>query len=136
MADGTILPKRVAEIQEDPHSVAFPPPPPEGLFVWASNLLSEQLLAAVIIYTEKWMFDEGHEFYKSVMQACEFEIEMRGGLEPNVGDTVFSTVDKKFYYFTGQVWSEFQVSKKKGGTQWDTAFQESLQELETKDTQD
>lgn len=132
MADRLIRPERIAEIQHAPHSVAFPPPPPEGLFVWAAHLLSEQLLAAVIIYTEKWMFDDGHEFFKRVMQALEFEIGVRGGLEPSIGDIVHSTVDNKTYYFNGREWAEFQIQiKGKRINSWETEFQKSLQELGT-----
>lgn len=111
VADLGVTPDRIEQISADPHHVAFPPPVMGGLFVWVSNLTCEQLLAAVIIYTEKYTFDHGSEFNKMVMETLEEEVELRKGLEPNIGDLVHSKTDQRSYFFTGRDWKELGVVK-------------------------
>lgn len=103
-----ITSERIKEIAEDPSQVSFPKPGIEGVFPWASRLSDEQLLAATIIYTDLWTWDEGNPFHKLVLQALEEEAELRGGVEPSTGDVLYSGIDKRMYYYNGHTWIPFQ----------------------------
>ncbi len=102
---------RIDAITNDPEQISFPPPEEGQLFKWGSELDDEQLLAASVIYTDRWTWDSGDPFNKKVLKALEDEIVNRGGDDPDPGDFLYSNIDHKQYYYTGSQWVPFQSVK-------------------------
>ncbi len=121
---------RIDAITNDPEQIYFPPPKEGSLFKWGSELDNEQLLAASVIYTDRWTWDNGDPFNKKVLKALEEEIVNRGGLEPDPGDFLYSTIDQRQYFYTGTEWVPFEAKKvtTKVGDDYGAPYLESYNE--------
>lgn len=102
---------RIDAITNDPEQIFFPPPEEGTLFKWGSELDDEQLLAASVIYTDRWTWDNGDPFNQKVLKALEEEIVNRGGDDPDAGDFLYSGIDKRQYIYTGSQWVPFKEVK-------------------------